>query len=451
MILNNFIYKVVIAFLVIAVSIKTTSAQDQWLMHVPTISQSLINPAYQLNKKLEISLPSVGYDFNSSGIDIGNAITKNMSGINELSLEKLALNLKDNHPFNGQVIFNTLDFGYKIKSINLFAGHALINKNSFSLDKDIVNLYLNGNAPYIGKKLDLDIQGSSTTYHQFYIGGSTKIGKLTIGTKIKYLNGWYNLSSETSKIGFTTEDDYYQIKLENDVEIKSTGVLLYNGEIKDLDLYTNFTSYPKFITSNSGIGFDLGLTYDVNDKLVLMLNAVDVGSITWRDNAKIFTNKKTSLLKGIDIETIIDGGSGDDISDSLYNAFELTEIDSEYSTAVSASFNAGAIYKSRKYTFSGIFSTQSLIDQSKFVMSLQASKKIGKHFDLGINYSLKNDSYNNFGIMAFGHFGPLNIFAATQNIISAFNTKEINGFNGRIGITFGFGKVEKLSEEEIQK
>ncbi len=416
------------------------TAQDQWLLHLESLHQSYINPAFQPTSKLEISLPSFGFDVNTNGLNIGAAINKNDAGVNVVSLGTLAKNMQDLQKFNSHLNVNTFDVALKLKSFNVMLGHAFVNSNSFILDKDLVNLAASGNAPYINQTLDLDVVGTSTTYNQIYLGASKKIGKLGLGLKVKYLNGWYDARSEASKIQLTTSDDYYQIKVKNDIDIQSSGMISFGdsnpGDIKNISFNTDITSSKNFFTSNSGVGLDLGLTYDINENIMLMASVTDIGSINWKENVVSLTNQKNTELIGVNLKDIIDGQGTENTKDSLYGAFKLNTNNASYSAPINAIFNAGISYRMNDYMFSSVFSSQSYIDQNKYNLSLQASKKIGKNILIGLSYTIKNNSYNNVGLLVNAKYGRVNIFGASQNILGLTKSREINGLNGRVGLSF---------------
>jgi hypothetical protein len=422
-------------------------AQDQWMMHMPTLQQSYINPAHQLKNKLEIGLPSFSFDLNSGGINLKDAIAKNSEGVNVIDLDKVVGSLEDLHPFNASVVVNTIDVGFKIKSLSVFAGHNVQNQTSFVLDRDLADLLVNGNAAYIGKTVDLDIQGASSTFNQFYVGASKQIGKLGVGVKLKYISGWYDIRSENSKIALTTEEDYYQIKLQNDIRLQSSGVVNYSLNVEDITFNTDFFN-SDLITSNSGYGIDLGVTYAVNKELTLMASAIDLGSISWSNRAKTLTNNKTTRVIGINLETIIDGGETENVQDSLYGAFDLVQTNASYSTALNAQFNGGLTYIKDGLTFSALYNNQNLVGQNKYTMSFQVSKQLGKIFNLGLSYSIKNHNFNNIGLLANVSLGSVNIFAVTQSIFSAFDSRKISGVNGRIGLSLAFGRSKDAVKEE---
>lgn len=439
--------KILFALIFLMVGQFNAMAQDQWMLHMPTLHQSYINPAHQLKNKFEIGLPSFAFDFNTGGISLKDGIAKNAAGVNVVDLKKIVGSLQDNHPFNGNVTVNTIDIGFKVKSLSIFAGHNVQSQTSFVLDKDLANLIVNGNAPYIGRTIDLDIVGASSTFQQFYVGATKQIGKLAIGAKVKYINGWYDVRSESSKIALTTAEDYYQIKLVNDIRLQSSGAISYNGDIDSISLNTDFTN-AGFFTGNSGFAVDLGLTYQVTKNLSIMASAIDLGSIEWFDKAKTFTNNKTTSLNGVNIKGIIDGEDTEDIADSLKGAFDLLQTNGSYSVPLNAQVNLGVTYLNDGYTLSALYNTQAYVDHSKYTLTFQASKQIGRVLGLGLSYSIKNNDYNNIGFLAHLSLGPVNLFAVTQNLFSAFDSRKVSGVNGRIGLSLAFGRPKAITNVE---
>ena len=53
----------IILFTTICLGSNILSGQDNWMIHMPTVHQTYINPAYQTSKNGEVSAASVGLDF----------------------------------------------------------------------------------------------------------------------------------------------------------------------------------------------------------------------------------------------------------------------------------------------------------------------------------------------------------------------------------------------------
>ena len=123
---------------------------------------------------------------------------------------------------------------------------------------------------------------------------------------------------------------------------------------------------------------------------------MDLGYINWKSDLKTLTNNsKTFTLKGLDLNTLIDGGvfNGDslliDIVDSLENEFSLEEVEKQYTTMFAPKWYLGAkFYINSKNRVYSTTSLQFYPTGVRFGISLGYEFDLNKNLGVTANYSL---------------------------------------------------------------
>jgi hypothetical protein len=80
---------------------------------------------------------------------------------------------------------------------------------------------------------------------------------------------------------------------------------------------------------------------------------------------------------------------------------------------------------------------------------LSLQKQIFKGFTLGGVYVIRNKRFDNVGVNTSLKIGPLQIVAATDNLLTLLQSSNSNTVNGRIGINLLFGQMEKEEQKKL--
>jgi hypothetical protein len=430
--LRKYIYIPILLMLV-----QTIFAQESELFHIDGIQQTYVNPAFILKENVNVSFLSLQGQVYIKNYTLGDLVTESTNNQSILSLSKLSNSLNGDLGSQANVQFNTLDIGWKAGSFNFFLGHSFNYKTDNNVSQSLLDLAAHGNALSIGKPIDIDLNIGSTTFQTYYFGASKEFGSLSVGGKLKYYNGWNDLRTEKGHANLLTHEDYYQIELKSDIVLQSTGVLDYNGSIKNAKLDTEFFRYKKFNSGNTGMGLDLGLNYKVNDKFTVLASIIDLGKITWKDSSKVYTSNTTTLLKGINIKDFVKGNT-ESIKDSLYDSFSLKEVGQSYQASVGSTIYLGATYTNNGNTLSAILTKAKSVNNSAYGLDILASKELNKHLTIGANYSARQHSYTNLGLFLCSHIGPIDINYYISNFVPLIAPKSISYVSGRIGLGFSF-------------
>lgn len=418
------------------------NAQSHWLHHHKVLHQSLVNPAFIQEKNYEIDLSGFGFYANNGGYKLFDFIQKGSNNQNIFNLQKFSQALSGNYFPNFNFSFQTFDFGYRFNKTSFSIGHYTRLEANANLDKDLIDLFANGNAAFIGKSISITPQIYLNVYQTYYIGMVYNFGNLKIGSKIKWLNGNYNLNLKTDNITLKTGSEYYEIEANTNFKINESGLINFKeNKITELELNDSFSL--KALTPNNGFAFDLGIDYQLTRALNILVNVRDLGSIKWDENSNIYQSSKSLKLKGVDLEAIIDGESTEAIEDSLNSALKISEIGSSYSQKVSPSISAAVKLSDGLMDYSFAWTNTKTLNKNFQSFSLQASRKLSKSFNLGLSYNLNNNSFDNLGFMAHMSLGSFNFYGNTENIISIFKPRNLYSLSARIGLAFKFNSLKK--------
>ena len=77
-------------------------------------------------------------------------------------------------------------------------------------------------------------------------------------------------------------------------------------------------------------------------------------------------------------------------------------------------------------------------DDSKTGVMVDATYKLFKVVRVGATLGLRNKTFNNIGAHISAQLGPVQLFAVTDNIITAFKPYDANNANGRAGLALVF-------------
>ena len=428
----------------------TGSSQNSNLNLLNTLQRSYINPAFHPDAKWSIGLGGFLADFGSSSASISDVFAKSADGTYFINNTSLLDHLSDKNTLKIDLEINTLDFAVRWKGLTVSAGHSLKLNSYVGYTKDAISLFVNGNAPYIGQTLDLSTQINLQSYNQIYLGLAYEIGKLSIGGKVKYANGVQHLSTQKGNLHFTTDEEIYQIHLDSDIELYSSGVLNYD-DIRNANMDFNKYSFNNFLTKNNGLLFDVGVNIGLTDKLDVYASAIDLGSINWNFLTFQYDSHKNQVFNGIDLADYLTEKpeeNGISLADTLYGLLDLEKTDTDFKTKVGADYYLGASYKyNDKLKLSALYSNLSAGDIYASALSLQGLYKLSSIIDLGVSYNLRDKRFTNLGVLGELRLGPVHMFCSTDNVFSLLGYQKFKTANGRVGLSLAFGKVKKDLEE----
>jgi hypothetical protein len=252
--------------------------------------------------------------------------------------------------------------------------------------------------------------------------------KLSIGIRAKIYFGKSSLFSESQAQAIGNNGNYF---LQTNGALKMSLPMNFDWNPKDsiisgVTLPENFSPIKYLFNSkNLGTGIDLGVTYKVNQKMLLSASVVDFGKIKWDSNLN------TLKLKGnYEVLPKYTAESGDNYitkdpsfstDEKSFNQLFKSVIDTTkaYTTTLPTSFFVGLQYQYNTRLNIGLVDryTQSKgMSQNSF--SLTANYEVNKKLSLVSGYSAIGKSYNNIPFNLIYNWGSGQTYIGTDNLLA---------------------------------
>lgn len=379
--------------------------------------------------------------------------------------------LEQGNQLNSTFSMDLLDVGFRVKKLFFNIDWRVRMDEEFLYSKDFVGFFIRGNGNYLGKDnpMDFNVNLNTMVYSEIGVGVQYDINDhLTIGIRPKFLAGVLSAKANNDRTKIYTDENDYSMTADVNLEIQAASILktdIYRiGDVTHIVNDISSTPLSQLINfkENFGFGIDLGASYVFNKHFGASAGVRDLGFIKWR-------NTKTKMKNSQDVD--LNDGVFDDVTGILnfkldYKAM-LDEVianvwgnDSltggeDYVTSLNAIANVQGYYELHPML------RVTAIGQMKFVnkevrpmLTLAYSGSFGKVFNLTASYTLSKFSGNALGAGVAFHFGPVNIYAVTDNVmllskIGKSTVEMMTSYtcaNFRVGLVFSIGKYQSAAD-----
>jgi hypothetical protein len=410
------------------------------------------NPAFKPNYKFSYGLPgsSVFTQYSNNGFNY-NSFISNQNNVLTADLNKLYGALKDKNYINANIQADLLRFSLKVNPrLYITINATAKGYNRILLPKDLIGIFVNGTDAYVNKTATLSPKAEATEYLELGYGAAYTVNrKLTVGAKLKFLKGIVNATTQSASFDLTLADNY-AITVKGNVDARTSGI--HNLTQSGYTVSDHWQDYLK----NNGVAFDVGGTYQVNDKLMVGLSLIDIGNITWRNDPYGYQLDPASAqytFQGINLQDVLNGNSIslNSVSDSLQKKFTFTQgAIANYKTPLPGKIYLSGSYELRRaLRVNALFFAEQFRGRTMPGFTTSLNKEFGRRLSTSLSYTITNNSFNNLGAGFSLNLPPIQIylvgdnilraaFAAAQKDLSSF-ANSTNYFNLRTGINFVFG------------
>lgn len=422
---------IIILFLVI-IGMDVTAQSASFLLLKDHLPATFINPSIPLEKKINVSIACLDTNFDTDGWTIDQLTSKNSAGSRFIDIKNIDQNSTRQAHIFGLVDIHTLDLGIGFGDFTFLSGHAFRSFGQLQYSESLVELLSKGNAPFIGKTIDIGTAANILSFNEIYLGGQYRTENLSFGAKAKLLFGSGSLKTDRSYAAFTTNPDIYQWNLETDYILRSNGLLNYQN-LDSVSFDLNSFSFDNFFSGNKGFGIDAGLSWKLDEKLSLFAGISDFGKIFWDTNAKKYSSKGNYTFEGIDLIDLLGDDQNISISDTLIDIVKLKSENEMYTTNLQTRYHIGGFYSlNDRLTFNALYSIQNRFGNLAHQLFLSGAIKIA-FLQAGISYNIAKNNFTSLGLFGKLKAGPFSIYLHTENIFGILNpTKSKNA-----GIQFG--------------
>lgn len=458
--------------------------QVNTLYFMDRLPQSVhVNPAYRHKCRTFVGLPgisNINLTFSNNSFTLGNIFQAGGPGDSTLlSLDNLREVLHNKNYIKTEFQTDLLALGFQ-------AGRSYVSINisnktdlKFRFPKGIVDA-VDGNwdaeadAP---RNIDLsDLMLNAMNYNELGIGVSRPIDdKLTVGARARLLMGTGVVRTRKSDLMLnTTFDDYDMPEALNvvaDFDILASpfpATFYYDQETGFIDSVEFDDTYFEDdivkkvgLTSNKGLAFDFGATYQYTDRITFSASLTDLGYIRWKSEAKRLTSSGTFTWQGADIEPLLDDEDYDfaeELSDSVFNSLNIKDASDPFTTSLTPKLYLGGYYALTPGIGLG-----AMLRNDIYGGSLHPSLTTSINLDFmkacmfTLSYSMAYNSANNLGAGLAYKAGWLQLYMIFDHIPLVYEKEDgaiiptnLRFFNMRFGLNLLFGCKEKIQRPAIE-
>lgn len=416
-----------LCFLLFLLTGNFLSAQQELTLYFSNnvIQSGALNPAFVPEEKTVVGLPSFVFNYGNNAFTYNELIKKRADDSTYLDIDQVLSGLSKENIIQTQQNLDILRLYYRHKNIhfNFHISEKFSTKVAYS--SALIELLWKGNVASVNNTLQIGPAINIRYYREMGLGAAFPVKDFYLGFKLKLLNGIADISTLNHISSIYTQAQDYAIYLETDYHIRTSGVQnLLNDPL---------SSSLGF--DNNGIALDLGLTYSLNENTRLSASLINLGFINWTKDVKNYKSKGTFTYEGVALNAYFqtDTLSVQALADTVRTIFFPLEDDQSYKSQLVPRVYIGMQHQlSESARFGALLFLES-------VKGLQPAAALSYHriwdrrLATGISWSYKNKRLNNLGLSLTGHFGRLQYFLISDNVITLFVPADAKNINFRLG------------------
>lgn len=423
-----------------------------------TAQAHYLNPAFRTKAKVYVSFP-IGiqsFGVSHSGFKLNDLLQSRPQDDSlvlnpAMTISKMA---KRNY-LNVETYNEIFAFAFGVKD-NYFS-FGVTNKFHSSLvyPKDLFVFGFEGNGKtLLGQRASLDGMGINLiSYMEYAVGYNRKMNeKLTVGGRIKFLSGIANVHMEKSELGITTNSETFALTIDGSVAVNTSGIKPFYDSLTPSNYNPSKKAYN---FSNRGFALDLGVNYQMTEKIRLSASLIDLGSIQWKtENANFQTSSVNYTFNGVYVNDFLNDSTttfGDKLSDTLQSLFSQQENASSYRTGLYTRFYIGGNYAFHKsFNVGATLFNEIFNSKYRAGLLLSANVKLNNWFAATVNYSMYARSFSNLGFGFTVKGGPVQWFVISDNVLGFMFPQASKNFHFSTGFNLLIGNTDKQKETKAK-
>lgn len=334
--------------------------------------------------------------------------------------------------------------------------------------QDLAILAYEGNADRLDQRFDLnDLNANGQAVNVLHFGINRQLkNNLTVGARIKLYSGILDINSTGNKGYFVTsegQNNLLRSTLDSDVRFRSSGLdALINADDNGESLAGLFTKRG-FFGGDPGLGFDVGVTYNLNEQLVLTGSLLDIGLLYHTSDVLNYTLKGSASIEGV--EVILPDALNDpnadfwqELVDEIEELIPFEENTKNYVTLRPIKFYSSIRYNFGKQgepkqtcdcdyqndsDFRNLYYLNSVGGQlyainrprgPQVAFTAFYQRRFGDILALKATYTVDKFTASNFGLGMSLQAGPVNFYIMADNIFSYGNIADSNFASFQLGL-----------------
>ncbi|MEI6749595.1 MAG: DUF5723 family protein [Bacteroidota bacterium] len=203
---------------------------DFTLYHMQLVPYRIYqNPALMPQCRSFVGTPVISsiYFQTSNAFSYSDVISREANDSIKIDIDKLTSKLNDGNNLFMNLDIDLLSFGFKAADkyyITFSARERSIVR--FMYPKDLINFLWKGNAAVgLGKTLEFSPRLDAMLFDEYALGFAGEVNEhLTLGTRLKFLNGRANVYTERANASLYTDPVDFSYKLKSDILIRTAGI-----------------------------------------------------------------------------------------------------------------------------------------------------------------------------------------------------------------------------------
>lgn len=465
------------------------AAQNSQVMYYMNLPQNhLLNPAMRPTNKVYIGLPAlsgINLNINNNFVNFSDVFMPGKTGDSVITflhpdndINDFIDKIKDKNSLQPQATVQLFGLGFSAGKNYVFLDINDRIEGNMVIPGDIFKLALLGNESFVGDKIDLSsLRGDFKYYREIGVGFSRDFtNRLRIGVKAKVLKGIATASIENRSLEIAVNEDYSH-SLDADLTVNVSAPLrVYMDADNNIDSlvfddnrFDERSSIVDFAMGrqNTGLGIDIGATFDVTEKLIVSAAITDLGFIKWNKDLTNLNAESQFTFSGLNITDVVNGSKtfdelGQEMIDSLKNSFKISDSKNPFTTYLPMGLTIGGSYNLTKSFSLGILSYSRFIGkQIRESLTLSANANFGNAFSTSVSYTAANNRFDNLGLGLAFRPGIFQFYILSDRIPIMWNRIKTDGstiplpaswntIHLRFGMNLVFGnKVKKKDDKPM--
>jgi len=425
---------------------------DLGLYNMQIVPQRIfVNPAFIPDQKFYIGIPCISGIQGSYAVPFkyNDVIEKDNYDSISFKVDNFLGKLAKSDQLRTYSNVEILNFGTHIAHGNLFLGISVTERLSqqVTIPASLGNFVWYGNADpqFFGQHVNIAPNYNVVVFDEWgaSLSGYAMKKAITWGVRLKYLSGRINATTINSEFDVYTNPESYQLRMRSDFEIKTSG-------IDNLENYLDKPVSKLVFPGNNGIGFDLGLTWQINEKINVNASALDIGFISWKsDNMTLVSHNpgKDIYFNGLTLDDFVKMAGdlksfGKKLTDSIIDLVKIDTLYGEkYSAWLPVRYNLGGSYAlNEHHRFNLLLNGISWNHHFFPALSLSYYYQLPRWLGLMVSYNLFNNQYTNIGAGLSVNAGPVQLYFISDNVPGLIFYHGTNNSSFQFGINISINK-----------
>ncbi len=364
-------------------------------------------------------------------------------------------NLSDVNTLGMDNRLNILGFGGYGKSGKSFWSFDLSLRTSMSMAMPYEFFDFMKNTPEQTSIKDINIYMDS--YVEAALGYSRPVAldNLIVGIRLKALAGVMSASLNVDQMDLTLSSDVWSAAAKGTLDINAAGIAPTTSVNEDGETVYNIDDIEGTPNGVAGMGVavDLGATYTFFDeKLKVSAGVNDLGFIRWKgENNTTATIANDLDFAGVDVTVDGDDVTTDDSSTDIeIDDIEFVAQESKTTTkSLQANVKVGGEYNffDNRIGLGAVYSAYFFRAKTFHALTGIATFRPGRWFSVAGSYAVSNSAGNSLGLALNIAPGGINLYLATDLLLSKKSVQYIpinqSAMNFTFGLGFSFGKGDR--------